>query len=88
MWGAVPGWGLTRGMTGYDAFGLICRLWPGAVRAAAGPTGRVPIGALPLQGTVTVPGRPRRPGDGHPSRADQEPSDHDQDDAPSAVPPG
>jgi hypothetical protein len=73
MWGAVPGRGLTRGTTGQNAFGLICRplAWDGVYCRRSG--GRVPIGALPLQGTVTVltapPARRQRP----PARADQEP---------------
>jgi hypothetical protein len=41
------GRGLTRTLAGLAALCLICRPWSGVVLAAAGPVGRVPIGALP-----------------------------------------
>jgi hypothetical protein len=74
------GRGLTRNATGsVDALALICRRSAAGEQAAAGPVGRVPIGALLEQGTVTVltalPARrwairhPSRSGDEHPCPA-------------------
>src|SRR5918999_5970511 len=57
---------------------LICRPWFGVVLAAAGPGGRVPIGALPSTGHRHSSDHPLRSGDGHPFRGDQETDDHAQ----------